>query len=311
MSAAALDPGTEPKSSDSGSLTLIAQEEHVSAGDTLDYDVFITDPTPLNLPDRVPNGDLRTFPPASITLVHGERDAVLVDPPLTTHQAQAVGDWVEVSGKRLTHIFVTHGHGDHWFTAGLLAERFPGVQVVASAGTIGQMHRNAEAREHFWDRLVPDQIPASPVSAVTVPGNRLLLEGHELLIVEVGHSDTDDTSVLHVPDLGLVVAGDVLYDGVHQFLPESGNGGRDAWRQAIDTVAALQPRWIVAGHKNKERDDDAKRIVVETRQYLDDVDELLPRKTTALDFFRAMLERHPDRLNTGTLWGGAMALYTG
>jgi glyoxylase-like metal-dependent hydrolase (beta-lactamase superfamily II) len=289
---------------------LIAQEELVSADDTLDYDVFITDPTPLNVPDRVPNGDLRTFPPASITLIHGERDAVLVDPPLTTHQAKAVGDWVEASGKRLTHIFITHGHGDHWFTAGLLAERFPGVQVVATAGTIAQMHRNDESREGFWDRLVPDQIPASPVTAVTVPGNRLLLEGHELLIVEVGHSDTDDTSVLHVPDLGLVVAGDVLYDGVHQFLPESGNGGRDAWRRAIDTVAALQPRRIVAGHKNKERDDDAKRALVETRQYLDDVDELLPRMTTALDFFDAMLERHPDRLNTGTLWGGAMALYT-
>jgi phosphoribosyl 1,2-cyclic phosphodiesterase len=31
--------------------------------------------------------------------------------------------------------FATHGHGDHWFTAGVLAERL-GAQVVASAGTI-------------------------------------------------------------------------------------------------------------------------------------------------------------------------------
>ena len=36
------------------------------------------------------------------------------------------------------------------------------------------------------------------------------LEGHDLVLVDVGHTDTDDTSVLHVPDLGLVVAGDVI-----------------------------------------------------------------------------------------------------
>jgi hypothetical protein len=39
----------------------------------------------------------------------------------------------------------------------------------------------------------------------------------------------------------LVVAGDVLYNGVHKYLSESGNGGRDAWRKAIDIVEALRP----------------------------------------------------------------------
>ena len=61
-------------------------------------------------------------------------------------------------------------------------------------------------------------IPPSPVTAVTVPDNRFTLEGHDLVIVEVGHTDTSDTSVLHVPDLGLVVAGDVIYNGVHMYL---------------------------------------------------------------------------------------------
>ena len=51
------------------------------------------------------------FSPLSITLIHGENAAVLVDPPLTRDQAG--GDWVERSGKNVTHIFATHGHGDH------------------------------------------------------------------------------------------------------------------------------------------------------------------------------------------------------
>jgi glyoxylase-like metal-dependent hydrolase (beta-lactamase superfamily II) len=249
------------------------------------------------------------FSPLSVTLVHGERDAVLVDPPMTRDQADDVASWIEAHGKNLTHIFATHGHGDHWFTADLLAGRF-GAQVVAAAGTIEQMKRNVAVREVFWDKLLPGQIPDAPVTATTPDGNRIGLEGHELLIVEVGHSDTDDTSVLHVPDLDLVIAGDVVYNGVHQFLVESADGGRDAWRMAIDRVEALRPRFVVAGHKNKELDDDAGRTIAETREYLAIVDELLPRCTSALDFFHAMLERFPARLNPGALWGGAVALYT-
>jgi glyoxylase-like metal-dependent hydrolase (beta-lactamase superfamily II) len=116
--------------------------------------------------------------------------------------------------------------------------------------------------------------------------------------------------VLHVPDLELVVAGDAIYNGVHQFLAESANGGRDKWRAAIDIVETLKPRWIVAGHKNKALDDAAERTITQSREYLDTADELLLQNTTALGFFNAMLRQYPDRLNPGALWMGAAALYT-
>jgi len=281
----------------------------MSTKNTLSYDVFVSEPIPLNVTGLLPNGEPHMFSPLSSTLIYGKKDAVLTDPPLTINQAKAVGDWVEAHGKKLTHIFATHGHGDHWFTAGMLAERF-GAQVVASAGTIEQMRLHVSIREVFWDKLWPGQIPPSPVTAVTVPNNRFTLEGHDLIIVEVGHSDTDQSSVLHVPDLGLVVAGDVIYNGVHQYLGESANGGRDAWRKATDTVKALQPRWVVAGHKNKDLDDDAARVIAETRQYLNDADELLQKNSTARDFFNAMLQRYPNRrLGATTLWAGTSTLY--
>ncbi|HWO63648.1 MAG TPA: MBL fold metallo-hydrolase [Umezawaea sp.] len=275
---------------------------------SLDYTVHIAEPIPLHTTALVPNGDRRMFSPLSTTLIHGDGDAVLVDPPMTVEQTAAVGDWVAASGKNLTHVVATHGHGDHWFGAALLAARFDAT-VVATAGTIGQMHRNVAIRATFWDALLPGQIPDAPVTAVVPDGNRIQLEGHELVLVEVGHSDTDDTSVLHVPALDLVVAGDVVYNGVHQYLAEAHGDGRDAWRRAIDVVEALRPRWVVTGHKNQDLDDDATRAIAETRAYLDAVDELLAQHDNALDFFRAMVKRFPDRLNAGALWGGATALY--
>ncbi|MFC5268823.1 MBL fold metallo-hydrolase [Kribbella qitaiheensis] len=273
----------------------------------LAYDVFVHEPIAQDS-GLLPNGEPKKFSPIASTLIYGSQDAVLVDPGLTTEHAQAVGDWVAGKGRNLTEIFITHGHGDHWFAAGLLAERF-GARVVASAGTIAQMHASVASRPYFWDKLY-STVPPSPVTAVTVPDNRFTLEGHELVIIEVGHSDSDDTSVLHVPDLELVVAGDVIYNGAHQYLGDSNVVEVfGPWREAIDKVEALEPRHIVAGHQNKHLDDDADRTIAATRQYLDDADEFLRTEKTAVDFFNASITRYPDYPGRTVLWAGVSGLY--
>ena len=274
--------------------------------ESLAYDVFVNDPPPQD--GVLPNGEPKLFSPMASTLIYGSEDAVLTDPGMTTDQARVLGDWVAGKDRNVTDIFVTHGHGDHWFAAGLLADRF-GARVIATEGTIGQMHGNVAARPLLWDKVY-DGIPPTPVTAVTVPDNRFTLEGHDLVIVEVGHTDSDDTSVLHVPDLELVVAGDVIYNGVHMYLGQSvAVGGFGTWRAAIDKVEALGPRHIVCGHQNKELDDDAERTIGETRQYLDDAEELLRTENTAVDFFNAKIERYPDHLGRTVLWAGASGIY--
>jgi glyoxylase-like metal-dependent hydrolase (beta-lactamase superfamily II) len=271
----------------------------------LSYDVFVNDPPP---PDGfLPNGEPKRFSPMASTLICGREDAVLTDPGLTEDQARALGDWVAGKGRNLTDIFITHGHGDHWFAAGLLAERF-GARVVASAGTIAQMHVAVATRPMLWDKLYTG-IPQSQVTAVTVPGNCFTLEGHDLVIVEVGHTDSDDTSVLHVPDLALVVAGDAIYNGVHMYLGQSAVDGFGPWRDAIGKVEALGPRHIVAGHQNRRRDDDGARTIAETLHYLDDAEELLRTENTATGFFNAKIARYPDHLGRMILWVSARALY--
>jgi hypothetical protein len=86
-------------------------------------------------------------------------------------------------------------------------------------------------------------------------------------------------------------------------------GGFGPWREAIDKVEALKPRRIVAGHQNNQIDDDAERTITETRQYLDDADELLRTENTAVDFFNAKVERYPTHPGRTVLWAGASALY--
>ena len=196
----------------------------------LRYEVLVNDGLRRNRDQRLPDGSPIISSPVASTLIYGERDAVLVDPPFTREQVKRVGDWIERSGKHLTAVYATHGHGDHWFGTDLLLQRFPGAVAYATDGTIAMMHEQGTVgRAELWDVDFPGQIPPSPVDYRTIPVEGIELEGQRLLAVEVGHTDTDDTTVLHVPSIGLVVAGDVAYNGVHQYLLESAHGGVDAW----------------------------------------------------------------------------------
>lgn len=278
---------------------------------TLSYEVFVSEGPTRAGDERMPDGSRLVWSPLSTTLIYGERDAVLVDPPFTKEQVAKVGDWVERSGKRLAVIYATHGHGDHWFGTAELVKRFPGTSVFATEGTIEVMHRQAtEGRTQLWDRIFPNLLPDTPVLASPIPAEGFLLEGNVVVAIETGHTDTEETSVLYVPAIGLVIAGDVAYNGVHQYISEGGDGGLQKWLRGLDVVAELHPQAVVAGHKNKNLPDDP-AILDQTRRYLQDVIRLLYEKPTPEAFFEQILEIYPDRLNPSPVWYGGQVLLRG
>ena len=264
---------------------------------------------PIVTRDAPPGVRETFFQATASTLIYGARDAVLVDAFMTVKQASALADWVATKGRKLTTIYITHGHGDHWFGVGTLLERFPGAIAVARPNAIKQMHRNAspEALETVWKAGFPGQIPDKLVIADELAGDVIHLEGQELIAVDLGHTDTDDTTCLHVPSIGLVVAGDSAYNDVHLYLAESNSQTRREWIAALDTMESLKPSAVVASHKRPERED-TPRIIEETRQYIRDFDRLVEQTTTAQALYDTMLALYPNRVNPGwALWSSARA----
>ena len=96
--------------------------------------------------------------------------------------------------------------------------------------------------------------------AEELKGNVIHLEGHELVAVELGHTDTDYTTCLNVPSIGLMVAGDAAYNDVHLYLAESNPQTRQEWISALDKIESLNPRAVVATHKRPENDDNPRII---------------------------------------------------
>jgi len=89
----------------------------------LKWDLFVTPGIPA-VSDNLPPGENRSmWSPTSSTLIYGKRDAVLVDTFITIEQAYFLVEWVKASGKNLTTIYITHGHGDHFFGIAALQDQ--------------------------------------------------------------------------------------------------------------------------------------------------------------------------------------------
>jgi glyoxylase-like metal-dependent hydrolase (beta-lactamase superfamily II) len=277
---------------------------------TLNWDVFLAPSIPAITSDLPPGEKQRPWPPISSTLVSGERDAVLIDTPITIEQARELANWIAASGKNLTTIYATHGHGDHFFGATAVLERFPRARFVARPEVIEVMRQQAspESLATFWNPRFPGQISSHLAIAEELTGNVINLEGHDLVSVPLGSTDTAGTTCLHVPSIGLIVAGDAAYNGVHLHLSESPDQQkRQDWIAALDKMESLKPRAVIAGHK-RVGNVDSPKILGETRRYIRDFERLAMQTPTARELYDQMLKLYPDWGNPGALWTSVRAV---
>jgi glyoxylase-like metal-dependent hydrolase (beta-lactamase superfamily II) len=277
-----------------------------TTGTILDWDVTTVKRAGLSRDLPSGNPDLMWVANSS-TLIYGERDAILVDTFLTAGQSKTLLDWVVSRERNLTTIYVTHGHGDHFFGLAPLLDRFPRARAVAVPEVVDEMKTQLSpaSLDGFWRKRFPGEIAQRLVAAEPLEGE-LALEGHKLVVIDMGRTDTARSTAVHVPSLDLIVAGDTTYNGIHPYLAETDTQSRLEWIAALDRLEALKPRFVVAGHKKPENDDDP-RSIAETRQYLLDFNRLDQATISPRELYEAMLALHPDRANPGSLWSGANA----
>ncbi|MER6532879.1 MBL fold metallo-hydrolase [Streptomyces sp900105755] len=276
----------------------------------LEYSVYVTPSKPAVSDDLPPGEARRMWSPTAATLIHGERDAVLVDPLMTIDESRALADWVANTGKNVTTVFVTHAHGDHFFGAPAILERFPHAKLVSTPGVVEFMQAQYGPRwfDGFWNPRFPGQISETRLIAEPLGDDALIeLEGERLHAIELGHADTDGSAALHVPSIGLVVAGDAVYGDVHLYLAESEGTGRGDWLNVLDTIEKLAPTAVVSGHK-RDGDPDDPEDIARTRRYIQDFDTAAEKATGYQDLYDAMVALYPDRLNRGVLWNSAKSV---
>src|SRR5260370_31770960 len=148
-------------------------------------------------------GDVPTWSPTSATLIYGEHDAVLVDTLATFDQVDALADWIDAKGRRLSRIYITHGHGDHWLGLARLIQRFPGARGLATAEVLARAEFEAAdpGMAGYWDAIFPGEVPAAAEKVLPqlLTVDTIEVEGNELRVIRIGQADTAESTVLHVP----------------------------------------------------------------------------------------------------------------
>jgi len=258
----------------------------------LSYDVFTAPEKPFVAPPPTV-GDAPAWDPTTSTLIFGARDAMLVDPLMTVPEATALADWVGLHDRNLATIYITHGHGDHYLGLPAVLDRFPDARVAAAPGTVRHMQQDAQVLDNSLRARFPGQIADAVPLPEPVDSHELQLEGLPIEVIETGHTDTLDTTSLHVPDLGLIVSGDVAYNHCHMYVGDTTADSRAEWIAALDRLAAVKPTAVVAGHKDPTQGNPP-AILAESRGYLEYYGQLREEALPDQQLFDAMVNRYPS-----------------
>jgi glyoxylase-like metal-dependent hydrolase (beta-lactamase superfamily II) len=252
-----------------------------------------------------------TFSATTSTLISGKSDAVLIDAQHISTDVAALGDMIERTGRRLTTIYITHGHADHWYGAGELVTRFRGVRVVATRPVLEYIHQAAEVEAQQWAAMFGDRVAKPTAVPEPLDGLTIELEGYELRIVEVGQGDIRPSTVVHIPAIETVVAGDVVYNQIHAMLGLSGPSGWERWLQSLDAIEKLDPKLIVCGHRKPESSDgEVSRMLDETRSYISDFAQGAQSLDNAEELINLMKSKYPDFGNGWTLHFSAQSWFS-
>jgi glyoxylase-like metal-dependent hydrolase (beta-lactamase superfamily II) len=227
------------------------------SGTPLSVDVFVTPIRPYaGEPPQGP-GDEPTWAPMSSTLIAGENEAILVDALMTNDQADALAAWAKRFDKRMTGIYITHGHSDHWLGLAGLLQHFPETRGFATAAVAARAAWEAESnkRSRYWTSRFPGELPETPAVPETISDPEFELDGQLVRVISAGQGDTEHSTIFHIPSAEAVVAGDIVYNNVHMMQFETNEAKRESWITSLDAIAALEPKIVVAGHKRARAPD--------------------------------------------------------
>jgi glyoxylase-like metal-dependent hydrolase (beta-lactamase superfamily II) len=271
--------------------------------EVLHYKVFTVKHQGLKRDPNMPAvSDNLNWVVSTATLIYGKKDAVLIDTFMTIEHSNSLNEWIAATGKNLRYIYITHGHGDHFLGIQMLLDTFPNAKAISTRASIDRMEEAIKGgfRSKVFTGPFPDRITLPQA----MEDNTFELEGNIIQVIETGFTDIYNTTSVYVPSIGLVVAGDVVYNGIHPYLFETTKQTRKEWMTSLDKLESLHPKAVVAGHKNPDYADSPDNIVA-TKKYLEDYEQAVNETSSATELFDKMFALYPERANPGSLWGAA------
>lgn len=242
------------------------------------------------------------------TIIAGERDAILIDAQFDLADAHRLVAQLLESKKNLTTVYITHYHPDHYFGLAVIKQAFPKAKLVALPAALAEIKKTAKPKVAQWSPMYGSLIPSDPILPAALAKPELTLEGQTLEIHGGVTGDDVDNSYVWIPSIKTVVAGDIVFRGVHPWTANTRPEQRKAWIKTLDEIAALRPTTVVAGHKDPKLDNSPAGIK-QTRDYLEAFDAAVASSRSSAEVQQKLKARFPELQLDVILQLGADAAY--
>jgi len=154
----------------------------------------------------------------------------------------------KITAVPIKYVVLTHYHADHIY--GLQALKAAGAQVIAQQD--GQIYLHSEtaalrlkaSREELFP-WIDEKTELLPADRWIAGPQSLRMGGLDFQLQPVGPAHTPEDLVVYVPQLKLLLAGDIVFRGRVPFVGQADSG---RWIGALDKLLAFDTRVIVPGH---------------------------------------------------------------
>lgn len=225
-------------------------------------------------------------------LVSGAQDAILLDVPFSTIDAQKLVDMIRTSGKHLATIYISHGDPDFYFGLETLKQAFPDAKVLATPQTIAHIKETSAGKLAHWGPILGAGAPKRTVLPEPLQGDSLDLEGQKLQIVGLG-GPTPDHTFVWIPSIKTVAGGIPVMAGEHVWMADTQTPQSHAdWLATLSSIESLEPARVIPGHfaPGAAQDLDAVRF---TADYIKAYDEEAAKAKNSGELIAAMKQRYP------------------
>jgi hypothetical protein len=107
------------------------------------------------------------------------------------------------------------------------------------------------------------------------------------------------------------VAGDIVYNDVHQHLSEGLRAGHlVTWKAALGAIESLKPVAVVAGHKRLENDDRPENIRL-SADYIESFEAFAAKAESSKELLALMMGKFGDRMNPMMLEFACSGIFQG
>ncbi len=225
-------------------------------------------------------------------VISGQQDAIVADAAFTRADGHRIVAAVLDSGKRLTTVVVTAGDPDFYFGAEVIADAFPQARFLAPADVIAHIRESYEGKLQAWAHLGAN-LPTRLVEIETFEG-ALDVEGTSLELRRGSELLGDRSWYLFEPEGRALLGGVLLFQGLHVWTADTGAAEqRSEWIRVLGELEALNPSFVVAGHRTAGAATDAEAIR-HTRDYLQFFEKTIAGSADAAAAEQQLLAAYPD-----------------